>query len=65
MPDMAALPKHHPLMVAWEAYKETEEYVNSKKWASAQYKDRHLEGSLWAMFMAGWQAHRSAVLMLT
>lgn len=29
----APCPADHPLMVAWTAYKETENFKNSKKWA--------------------------------
>jgi hypothetical protein len=50
---MAPVPKDHPLMVAWEAYKASDEYANSKKWAA---HPEHLEGSLWTLFMAGFQS---------
>lgn len=42
-----------PLMIAWNAYKATEDYANSRKWA--EYKE-HLDGSLWAVFCAGYAA---------
>ena len=42
-----------PLMIAWNAYKATEEYANSRQWA--EYK-AHLDGSLWAAFCAGYAA---------
>lgn len=42
-----------PLMIAWNAYKATEEYANSRQWAG--YKE-HLDGSLWAVFCAGYAA---------
>ena len=29
----APLPKEHPLMQSWEAYKQTEDFANSKGWA--------------------------------
>lgn len=48
----AAVPKDHPLMVAWEAYKLTEDYANTKKWAVFY---EHVEGSLWAAFERGWK----------
>lgn len=48
---MTALPPDHPLMEAWNAHKATDEYQNSLRWAPT-----HSEGSLWAVFMAGWQA---------
>lgn len=47
---MTALPKDHPLIRAWEAYKATDEYANTRKWAA---HDEHVDGSLWASFMAG------------
>ena len=42
-----------PLMIAWNAYKATEEDANSRQWA--EYK-AHLDGSLWAAFCAGYAA---------
>lgn len=50
MPAMTPEPKDSPLMKAWEAYKQTPEYANTKQWAS---KEEHTEGSLWAAFSAG------------
>lgn len=50
---MAQIPKDHPLMKAWESHKQTDEYENSKDWAA---HEKHLEGSLWALFSAGWNA---------
>jgi hypothetical protein len=47
------VPKDHPLMKAWEAHKATEDFSNSRKWA---LHEEHLDGSLWALFSAGWQA---------
>lgn len=40
-------------MVAWEAYKATEEYANTKQWAA--YPE-HVDGSLWAAFDRGYAA---------
>jgi hypothetical protein len=42
----------HPMVVAWKAYQETDEYKNAKHWAS---QEKHLEGSLWVIFMQGWE----------
>lgn len=68
----AALSKDDPLMVAWNAYKETTDFDNAKRWAqcvnisntrddtaSLRVQHPHLEGSLWAMFVAGWNAGRA------
>lgn len=46
-------PEDHPLMIAWKAHQETDEFTNSKKWAA---HPEHLQGSLWALFMAGFFA---------
>lgn len=46
-------PKDSPLMLAWTAHKESEAYKNSLNWAA--YSD-HREGSLWALFSAGFRA---------
>jgi hypothetical protein len=48
---MAPLPKGHPMLEAWEAFRTTPEYENARHWA--QYMD-HIEGSLWAAFTEGW-----------
>lgn len=45
--------KDSPLVVAWEAFKTSESYANSVKWAA--YPE-HLEGSLWALFSTGFMA---------
>lgn len=62
MSTMALLPKDHPLMQAYDLYRSTEEYANSKRWASHVHKDEHLEGSLWSLFAAGWQAAQGSTL---
>lgn len=50
---MAPVPNDDPLMVAWNGYKTSEEYQNTKKWAA--FKE-HVDGALWAAFVAGWSA---------
>lgn len=50
---MMALPKDHPLVKAFEAYKETPDYRNSFRWAA---HPEHRDGSLWAAFEQGWNA---------
>lgn len=57
MPVMQQVAKDAPLMIAWEAYKATEDYANTKRWAT---KPEHTEGSLWAAFMAGFNAPKPA-----
>lgn len=52
MPTMSPVPKTDPLMIGWEAFKQTEEYANAREHA----KDRqYLEGSLWAMYERGFR----------
>jgi hypothetical protein len=53
MPDMVALPSDDPVMLAWNAYKQTEDYANTLKWAVLR---EHTEGSLWGAFLSGWIA---------
>jgi hypothetical protein len=76
---MAPCPTDSALMIAWKAYRETDDYKNSYSWATRyiadddpqeieriqqtganpwtrQMKLRAVEGSLWAMFSAGWRA---------
>jgi len=74
----------HPLKKAWDAYRATEDYANSKGWAlqispmvqvddpDAERKrrheimpfdqrERHVEGTLWAAFLAGFSAAGGSV----
>ena len=51
MPTSQALSNDDPRMIAWNKYKETEEYSNTKGWAGYA---QHVEGSLWAAFLVGW-----------
>ena len=50
---MMEVPKDHPLMIAWTAYRETLEFANTEKWA---HIEAHLLGSLWAVFSKGFEA---------
>lgn len=50
MSTQAPLPKNHPLVIAFEKYKATPEYANTRRWA---LHDAHVDGSLWAAFSAG------------
>lgn len=45
-------PNDSPLMKAWQAYKQTPEYANTRKWA---LDERHVDGSLWAAFSEGFR----------
>lgn len=53
MPIDALVPADHPMMKAWEKYKQTEEYRNSFKWAADL---EHRPGSMWAAFVAGFES---------
>ena len=53
MNTMSPVPKDSPLMKEWDSYKATKEFANTRKWAL--YKE-HVEGSLWAAFVAGYEA---------
>lgn len=57
MPLETPVDKNSPLWKAWEAYEKTEEYANSFKWAGSE---EHRQGSLWAVFLAGWLYSREA-----
>jgi hypothetical protein len=78
MSAMTPCPADHPLMIAWKAYQETDEYKNSKHWALTiapmlqvgdpeadrkryslmpiEQREQHVQGSMWAAFMAGFAA---------
>ena len=50
---MAEVPRNDPMRIAWEEYKQTEEFANTRKWA---VHEEHVDGSLWTAFCAGYQA---------
>lgn len=52
------VPADHPMMVAWEAYKASDEYSNTKRWAAHV---EHVDGSLWAAFVMGWNRRAPVV----
>lgn len=55
----APVPLDHPLMIAWEALKATEDFANTKRWTIAGVVNGDTElihGQLWAIFVAGWEA---------
>lgn len=53
------VPKDSALMKDWEAHKATEDYANSLKWVAYP---GHAEGSLWALFCAGYMRGAGAVI---
>jgi hypothetical protein len=53
MSTQVALPEDDLRIKAFDSYKQTEDYANAKKWASFP---EHVDGSLWAAFIAGYQA---------
>lgn len=50
---MTVINPQHPIMKAWLAYKQTEGYKNTFKWAAIE---EHRDGSLWAAFLEGYQS---------
>lgn len=55
---MAAVSKDHPIVVAFDKYKASESYANTKKWAK---HEEHVDGSLWAAFERGYAAAHKAL----
>jgi len=45
-----AVPATAPVMIAWEAYKQSPAYANSRKWAQ---REDAVDGSMWAAFSTG------------
>jgi len=62
MPTETPVPNDHPLMVAWNAYKQTEDYANTLRWA---VYPKHTEGSLWVAFARGWRLRSMPTETLT
>jgi hypothetical protein len=84
MPAEQQLAKDDPRMVAWDAYKASDDYANSRRWALRiapmiqggdpdgdrkrecelmpyTQREQHVDGSLWAAFIVGWEAGRDAL----
>lgn len=72
---MQKCPDDHPLMIAWNAYQQTDDFKNTKDWATRsiiiasqataaeanrvdpwEEREKRAMGSLWAAFMAGFNA---------
>lgn len=55
-----AIRDDEPLMQAWTAYKATDDFANTKKWATdvkwIGSDPEHAVGQLWGAFVAGWKA---------
>lgn len=75
MPVMQQCPPDHPLMKAWTAHQESDDFRNTLHWATEsivittqatapeanrvnpqEERSRRAQGSLWAAFMAGFNA---------
>jgi hypothetical protein len=53
MPTTSPCPQNDPLMIAWAQFQATDDFQNAQRWAA---HPEHLQGSLWAVFMAGFKA---------
>ena len=49
---MGEVPLSDPMRAAWERYKLTDMYANSRKWAA---HEEHVDGSMWAAFVEGYR----------
>lgn len=58
---MRAFAPTESVMVAWKEYQASDEFTNSKKHA---IHPEYVEGSLWAAFLAGFQAATERAAML-
>ena len=50
------IPLSHPMRKMWEEYKASSDYASTRKWAGY---DMHVDGSLWAAFVAGWNSRNA------
>jgi hypothetical protein len=55
MPAETPVDPKSPLILAWEQYKASEEYANTRSWA---LHAEHVDGSLWAAFERGYRIAR-------
>ena len=52
MPWVMKLDPDDPRMIAWEEYRNSEEYTYTRKWAAYE---QHVDGALWDAFLKGYQ----------
>ena len=57
----AEMPVSHPLRAAWEQYRQSDKYKNTRKWAA---HPEHLDGSLWGVWLAAYTAATERAAML-
>jgi len=50
---MRPVPDNDPGKMAWEEWKQTDDYANTRKWA---LHPTHVDGSLWHAYWSGYQA---------
>ena len=50
------VPDTSPMKIAWDKYKDTPNYQNTRRWALLE---AHVDGSLWAAFAAGYKFRES------
>lgn len=53
MPIETQVSENNPMLIAWNKYKASDEYQNSRNWAK---HEEHVDGSMWASFVIGWNA---------
>lgn len=51
------LPDNDPRIIAWKNFKSTHKYKDARYWVVSG--ESHIEGSLWAVFLAGYEAAKS------
>lgn len=60
MPAQTPIREDDPRKQAWDAYTQTDEFKNSERWAKycqvLEVQHPHLTGSLWAVFIKGFEA---------
>lgn len=55
---MQPLKPNDPRLLAWEEYKKSDEYKNSRSWA---LHEEYVDGSMWAAFVKGWSMTEAAL----
>ena len=53
MPDHVEVDLDDPRRIAWEEYRQSEDYPNVRRWA---VHGDNVDGSLWSSFVAGFEA---------
>jgi hypothetical protein len=61
---MEGLPPDAPIMVAWRAYMNSQDYGTARLWLRGSRSPTEGDGELWSAFCRGWKAAQASVAVV-